>query len=179
MATRARCRGRSGQEVAAKADRHGVRSSTGAMHDVFEGRRDHLESVARAVALADGQVGALAAIGGRFVVLDHISDPEAWAALHGPIVQGYALDALEVETEIAASPPSIDDARDFVELLLRAPLTVGRTVGMGEGLTFDFGGLAGSGLACEGELIALTAFAGDEHPPVAGRVRRPSHRRPR
>ncbi len=125
------------------------------------------------------QVGALAAIGGRFVVLDHVSDVEAWTALHGPLVQGYALDALEAPE---VTPPSIEDARDFVELLLRAPSTPARTVGEGDGLRFDFGGLAGSGLAYEGELVALTAFVAQPDArdvPRAGRARRPSQRRPR
>ena len=129
------------------------------------------------------QVGMLAAIGGRFVVLDHVSEVEAFAALHGPLVQGYALDALEASD---AAPPSIDDARDFIELLLGAPCTPGPAVGLGEGLRFAFGGLAGTGLVHEGELVTLTAFAdepGDDErqggPAVAGRVRRPSRRRPR
>src|SRR5580704_846361 len=68
-------------------------------------------AVAGAVEMHCSQVGMLAAIGGRFVVLDHVSEVEAFAALHGPLVQGYALDALEA---LAAPPPSIDDARDFV-----------------------------------------------------------------
>jgi hypothetical protein len=124
------------------------------------------------------QVGMLAAIGGRFVVLDHVSEVEAFAALHGPLVQGYALDALEAPT---APPPSIDDARDFVNLLLGAHCTPGRAVGLGQGLRFAFGGLAGTGLICEGELVTLTAFAGEtgrRGPAVAGRVHRPSRRRP-
>ena len=80
------------------------------------------------------------------------------------------------------APPSIDDARDFVDLLLGAPCTPGPAVGLGEGLRFAFGGLAGTGLICEGELVTLTAFAdepGHEGPAVAGRVHRPSRRRPR
>ena len=116
----------------------------------------------------------LAAIGGRFVVLDHVSEVEAFASLHGPLVQGYALDALEAPE---ATPPSIEDAREFIELLLAAPCTPGRAVGLGEGLRFAFGGLAGTGLICEGELVTLTAFAdepGHDGPAVAGRVRRPS-----
>ena len=65
------------------------------MHDVFERRREQLDAVARAVEMHCSQVGMLAAIGGRFVVLDHVSEVEAFAALHGPLVQGYALDALD------------------------------------------------------------------------------------
>ena len=53
--------------------------------------------------------------GDRLVVLDHVSDVEAFAAIHVPLVQGYALDAPN------AAPPGIDDARDFLELLLAAP----------------------------------------------------------
>ena len=167
------------REVADTAGRHGVDSHTGAMHDVFERRREQLDAIARAVEMNCSQVGMLAAIGGRFVVLDHVSEVEAFAALHGPLVQGYALDALEAPD---APPPSIDDARDFIELMLGAPCTPGPAVGLGEGLRFAFGGLAGTGLICEGEVVTLTAFAdepGQAGPAVAGRVRRPSRRRPR
>jgi hypothetical protein len=91
----------------------------------------------------------------------------------------YALDALEAPE---STPPSIKDARELIELLLAAPCTPGPAVGLGEGLRFAFGGLAGTALICERELVTLTAFA-DESPsdgPVrAGHVRRPSRRRPR
>jgi hypothetical protein len=167
------------REVAETAGRHGVNSGTGAMHDVFERRREQLDAVARAVQMCCSQVGMLAAIGGRFVVLDHVSEVEAFAALHGPLVQGYALDALEAAD---AAVPSIDDAREFIDLLLGAPCTPGPAVGLGDGLRFAFGGLAGTGLLCDGEFVTLTAFAdepGPDGPAVAGRVRRPSRRRPR
>jgi hypothetical protein len=167
------------REVADTAGRHGVNSRTGAMHDVFERRREQLDAVTRAVEMQCGQVGMLAAIGGRFVVLDHVSDLDAFAALHGPLVQGYALDALEASD---AAPPSIEDARDFIELLFATPCTLGPAVGLGEGLRFAFGGLAGTGLVHEGELVTVTAFADEpDHrgPAVAARVHRPSRRRPR
>ena len=147
-------------EVAAKAARHGVDSETDALHDVYESRRGQLGEIAGAVPCVEGQVGALAAIGGRFVVLDHVSRPAAWSALHGPIVQGYALDALEAMTDLAPTSPAAEDAQEFVELLLHVPLTPERTVGLGESVRFVFGGLAGSGVAVDGEIVALTAFAG-------------------
>jgi hypothetical protein len=125
----------------------------------------------------------LAAIGGRFVVLDHVSDVEAFAALHARLVQGYVLDALETP---GAAPPSIEDGREFIELLRGCPCKRGRAVGLGEGLRFAFGGLAGTGLDHEGELVTLTAFADEPEddglrggPAIAGRIRRPSRRRPR
>src|SRR5947209_4834323 len=165
------------REVAETAGRHGVNSRTGAMHDVFERRREQLDAVANQVQMCCSQVGMLAAIGGRFVVLDHVSEVEAFASLHGPLVQGYALDALDAPN---APPPSLDDARDFIELLLAAPCTSGPAVGLGEGWRFAFGGLSGTGLVYDGELATLTAFADERSgPTTAGRVRRPSRRRPR
>ncbi|MGO9792427.1 MAG: ARPP-1 family domain-containing protein [Solirubrobacteraceae bacterium] len=65
------------REVADTAGRHGVNSRTGAMHDVFERRREQLDTVARAVEMHCSQVGMLAAIAGRFVVLDYVSEVEA------------------------------------------------------------------------------------------------------
>ena len=81
------------EEIAAKSARHGAHSDTGALHDVFEHRRDLIDRSAREIEMKCSQVGMLAAIGGRFVVLDYISDVEAFAELHDPLVAGYALDA--------------------------------------------------------------------------------------
>jgi hypothetical protein len=147
------------REVAETAARHGVNSPTGAMHDVFERRRDQLDEIMSAVQMHCSQVGML-------------------AALHGPLVQGYALDAIGVPD---ASPPATADARDFIELLMTAPCGTGPAVGLGEGLQFSFGGLSGTGLLCDSELVTLTAFAdepGSNSPATAGRIRRPSRRRP-
>jgi hypothetical protein len=168
------------REVAEAAGRHGVASATGAMHDVFEERRELLRAMTSRIEMYCSQVGALVAIGGRFVVLDHVSDVEAFATLHGPLLQGYALDALEAPE---VDPPSIEDAREFLALLLRAPLHPEPAVGMGEGVRFDFGGLAGTGLACGEETVTLTAFANDPtsepRGPATGRISRPSRRRGR
>ena len=159
-------------EVAATSNRLGASSGTGALHDVFERHREQLDAAVASVELRERQVGMLAAIGGRFVVLDHVSQPAAFAALHGPLVQGYALDSLDV----AAGPaPDVDGARDFVRLLLSAPTTPGRAVGLGTGIRFRFGGLAGIGLICDDELVTVTAFTAE--PAAARRVRRPSRRR--
>src|SRR3954467_8428523 len=76
-------------EVAAKSARMDVTSSTGAMHDIYEGRRGDLDAFEDAISVRDGQTGALVAIGGRMTVLDHVSRPAAFATLHGPLVQGY------------------------------------------------------------------------------------------
>jgi hypothetical protein len=146
-------------EVDAKSARHGVASRTGALHDVFEDRRELLDRVGREASMKCSQVGMLAAIGGRFVVLDYVSDVEAFATLHDPLVAGYALDALDAT--VGDGPvTTIDDARDFVRLLLDAQPHAARAIGLGETLRFEFGELGGTALAADGELVTLTAFGG-------------------
>jgi hypothetical protein len=165
-------------EVAAKSDRLDVASDTGAMHDIYERRRDALRGFAAAVSLRDGQTGALAAIGGRLEVLDHVSRPDAFATLHRPLVQGYALDALEADA--AAPPPSLDAARAFVARLGRARTSEHDGIGAGRDLRLAAPGVTGAGLVAGDELVQLTAFASDDgHGGSAprARIRRPSRRR--
>ena len=165
-------------EVAAKADRLDVHSQTGAMHDIYEGRRDALRDLAAAVSLRDGQTGALAAIAGRLTVLDHVSRPDAFATLHRPLVQGYALDALEA-ADMAPSPPSLDAARAFVARLGRTLVTEHDGIGAGRDVRLVGRGVSGAGLVAGAELIQLTAFAendGERRAPRT-RIRRPSRRR--
>jgi hypothetical protein len=131
------------REVADTAGRHGVNSRTSATHDVFERRREQLDRVARAVEMHCSQVGMLAAVGGRFVVLDHVSEVEALAALHGPLVQGYALDALEASD---AAPPSIEDARDFIELCSGLPAHLSRQSDSARGCSSPSAGSPGPDL---------------------------------
>jgi hypothetical protein len=145
--------------VAATSKRHGVESPADALHDVFEDRCELIERTRREIEMKCSQVGMLAAICGRLVVLDYVSDVKAFAALQGPLVAGYALDALDAEADMAAVP-SLEEARDFVALLLGARSRRAAAVGLGAGLRLDFGGLPGTGLAAEGELVTLTAFAG-------------------
>ena len=169
-------------EVAAKSSRLDVSSPTGAMSDVYEQRRDRLRGFESAIALRAGQTGALAAIAGRMTVLDHVSRPDAFATLHAPLVQGYALDALEAG-DVMLPAPSLDDAGAFVAAVTAARVTQHDGIGLGRDARFAAHGVSGAGLVAGDELVQLTAFAdtgpGDDasgDTPVA-RIRRPSRRR--
>jgi hypothetical protein len=164
-------------EVSLKSARHGTRSATGAMHDVYESRRESLAKLGDGVQWRDGQCGALVAIGGRFAVLDFVSRAEVFASLHGPLVQGYALDALETSE---ADPPSLDEARGFLALVTGSQPSERDGMGLGRELRFCADGVAGVGLVAGEELIQLTAFPEESGPATArgGRIRRPSRRRP-
>jgi hypothetical protein len=163
-------------EVAAKSSRLQVASSTGAMHDIYEHRRDRLHDFESVIELHAGQTGALAAIGGRMTVLDHVSRPDAFATLHGALVQGYALDALEAGD--GAAVPSLDDAHAFVDRVAYARVIQHDGIGLGRDARFADGGVGGAGLVAGEELVQLTAFASDRDQPVARpSIRRPSRRR--
>lgn len=172
-------------EVSAKSTRMGVHSPTGAMHDIYENRRGHLAEMRDAIKLHDGQLGTLAAIGGEIEVMDWVSRPDTFAVLHGPLVQGYALDALEFAWAEAPAAPEPETARGFALLVTDCePDQRDRGVGLGEGLSFADHGVCGTALTVENELIQLTAFRQDsarserERVVRTGRVRRPSRRRP-
>jgi len=168
-------------EVAAKASRLDVASTTGAMHDIYEHRRDRLRGFESAIVRRPDQTGALVAIGGRLTVLDHVSRPDAFATLHAPLVQGYALDALEAG-DAAPPAPSLDEANAFLTTLLSARVTQHDGIGLGRDTRFATPRASGAGLVAGDELVQLTAFAADGDggpavPPVRARVRRPSRRR--
>jgi len=167
-------------EVAAKSSRLDVASTTGAMHDIYEHRRDRLRGFESAIARRPGQTGALVAIGGRLTVLDHVSRPDAFAALHAPLVQGYALDALEAG-DAAPPAPSLDEANAFVATLTSARVTQHDGIGVGRDARFATPRATGAGLVAGDELVQLTAFAAEDGgaavPPVRQARVRPSRRR--
>ena len=146
------------------------RSPTDALHDVYEGRRDELGALAGDVPCLDAQVGALAAIGGRFVVLDHVSEPAAWAALHGPIVQGYALDALETRPAARRADGARTRGTSSTCCCGRRCRPARRS-GWARACASTSAASRGTGVAVEGELVALTAFAGGGYGVVVDSVK--------
>ena len=124
-------------------------------------------------------------IGGRPVVLDHVSRPDVFAALHAPLVQGYALDALEHGSVAGGSPPrpGTQTAAAFLRHVLRARITEHDGIGLGRDVRFAQTRVAGAGLVVGDELVQLTAFPEDAPDATAGgdtpaaRIRRPSRRR--
>lgn len=172
-------------EVARMSARMSVASPTSAMHDIFDNQRSRLDTFTEAIRLHDGQTGALVLISGRPAVLDHVSRPEVFAALHAPLLQGYALDALESTTaaDVAADGATATaSASAFLERILSTRISEHDGIGLGRDVRFADGAVAGAGLVHGDELVQLTAFPdGDERPATGhtrtSRIRRPSRRR--
>jgi hypothetical protein len=162
-------------EVSEKAQRMDAFSETDAMSDIYAARADHIAAVQGAVRRRDGQLGALVALGGRFTVLDAVSRPDVFAALHAPLVSGYALDALDGAELDPPAPPSSASARAFLAGLESHPVRTAPAIGLGSAVHFTGRRAGGTGLAVDGELVQLAVYAGDG--PVARGIRRPSRRR--
>lgn len=168
------------QEVREKASRMAAHAPTEALHDVFEGHRVGLDDLTRGIEPKPNQQGALVAIGGRFVVLDRVSRPDVWRALHAPLLQGYALDALEAEE---APAPTLRRANNWLDRLGAQQVQFSDGIGLGVDVRFASRRVRGAALVCGEELIQVTAFASDG-PRRGGypddpltRIRRPSRRR--
>jgi len=161
------------EELEAKRSRHEVESATGAMHDVFEHRRSRLGELVAAVGLHPGQCGAIVALGGKVDVADHVGRPEVFATLHGPLVQGYALDALEADE---APAPSVDEVQAWLDRVLGSPVSESDGIGLGRDVRFSGDVATGAGLVSGTELVQLTAF-GRRRTEVETSIRRPSRRR--
>jgi hypothetical protein len=166
-------------EVAHKSERMATQSQTGAMHDIYDGRREQLTAFRETVRLHDDQAGALVCIAGEPAVIDYVSRPDAFAALHGPLLQGYGLDALEADVTDADADPAV--AQTFLDAALGARVSQRDGISMGVEIRFTDPTVGGAGLVVGQELVQLTAFA--EHERGRGstapraRIRRPSRRR--
>jgi hypothetical protein len=165
--------------VGRMAGDRGVIAPTGAMHDVFEHERGRIADICGAVSMKCSQTGMLVAIGGEFTVLDRVSQPDVLDSLFAPLVQGYALDAVAVAP---TDPPSVDEARAWLERVLSAPLQERDGIGAGRDVRVAGEGFAGAGLVSGVELVQLSVYADDPESDesdarlLGGRIRRPSRR---
>lgn len=160
-------------EVDDKLNSLAASAPTRAMHDGYEARRHQIDDLTQACNLKPSQTGTLVAIGGSFTVLDRVSQPSVFASLFEPLVQGYALDALNVGD---AAAPSIDAAREVIEHVTNAPILERDGLGLGRDVRLSGVEVTGAGVVSAGELVQLSAFVGVGDAVRGGSIRRPSRR---
>ncbi|MDQ5832135.1 MAG: hypothetical protein M3550_03635, partial [Actinomycetota bacterium] len=107
-----------------------------------------------------------------------VSRPEVFAALLGPLAQGYALDALGAPEAVARTAP----AADFLQAALAAVRLERPSPGMGCAFSVRDSVLVGAGLEHKDELVQLSAFPAQGAGCVSSRaaairIARPSRRR--
>ena len=170
-------------EVATMSGRRGAASDTGAMGDVFRHEGAALDAIVESVPRNEHQVGAVALIDGQVAVVDHVSRTDVWAALHRPLVRGYALDALDrsratIAVHRGSGPRTQVDLQSWLDDVLGCAFTPRAGVGAGTSIALDACDCAAAGLVHEDELIQLSVFpAFPPDPANTTRIRRPSRRR--
>jgi hypothetical protein len=161
-------------EVQAKASRMGSFSPTGAAADTYRDNSASLAELEPLFPLEPGQCGAVLALSGN-LCLDWVSRPDAFAQLWPKLRRGYLLDALE-----ALDSESMEEGTiaGFVDAIGAASAGRQRSAGLGEDIRLRGGGVIGSGLELDRELIQLSAFtSADAGERAFGRIARPSRRR--
>jgi hypothetical protein len=147
-------------DVAKRSARHTRLNPTGAMTAIFEANHERLAEMRDALRLREGQIGLIAWLGARFLALDLVSQPAAWASLHPRVVSGHALEALDAGDE---PPPTLEETARALARLLDTPATLSAAaVGLGEEVRVSAPDLEGAGVVLDGELVQLSVFGPGE-----------------
>jgi len=121
-------------EIEEKARRMKVKSSTGAMADLFEGQKDRLSKYLKAFHLVDSRVGSLFAINAKVVGLECFGHWQTFSKFFKKLVQSYALDAIDMHEEPKTGHIAAGDIRRFMEGVRNAPRKSHPSLGLGENI---------------------------------------------
>lgn len=144
------------QELSADA---GVHSSTGAMKDVFEGKKDALEEYMKAFQYLPHQKGMFVFVGGEVAGLDILSRESAFDIIFSKLVKSYAMDAiLEKGEKKGSSEKPVEEAKRFLEEI--KDCTEKKYPSSGQGLDYRFEGKdkVGSALIYSDKVIHMAFF---------------------
>lgn len=149
--------------VAEKAEALDVRSSTGAMSEVFAARERERGAYERAFEAQPGQVGAVFVVHGAepIVGLELFDSASTFARCLPKILGSFVLEAIDRPSAGPAERCAAVARQGAVELIEGlAACTPERFAALGEGedLRYTVSGLSGAGLYARGRLVHLSAF---------------------
>jgi hypothetical protein len=146
-------------ELAERSARMQVKSTTGAMADLFDGQKDRLSEYLKVFRLADCQVGALFAINDEVVGLECFGHQQTFSKFFQKLIQSYALDALDWPGEEKEGQVPAAAVRRFLEGVRRAPKKAYPSLGLGENVRVQGPFVSGAALVQEGRVLHLSAFS--------------------
>ena len=138
----------------------GGTSKTRAMKDAYDGRQRELDEFSRDVPCHDGQCGLLAVVGDRVEGIDVLSRPEAYARLHGRLVESHAMDFLVRKRGVARKPLDLEAPDRFLAEAAKAEESIHGTPGLGSDHRLRFRWGHGAALLAGGTVIHLALFGG-------------------
>ncbi|MCD6405082.1 MAG: hypothetical protein J7M19_04600 [Planctomycetes bacterium] len=146
-------------EVAESMQMSGVYSDTGSMHDMIDQRRESLDEYLRALAYPENARGIMAAIGGKFAVMDLFDKPETLRKVWERLITGYAIDAMNrAKAKEKASGFGTQDAEGILEGLSDIECEPHASAGVGRDWRFEAEEFVGQALVVEGCCAHLCAF---------------------
>lgn len=142
-------------EIAEKQRDFGVKSSTGAMHDIYKQTGKGLSDFEEAFPLVDGAVGLAVGLSGKMTGVDVFDQPETAARLWSRLIRSYAMDALHCPP---ADPVGPDRAKRLLERLAGARAESYPSPGLGQDVRLEGDGAEGSALVYENVVVHLAIF---------------------
>jgi hypothetical protein len=137
-------------------------SPTRSMRDLYVGADAKVAAYLDALPARDGQAGLVFCIDGRAVGLELFDHPATCAEQHRKLVRSYAMDAIDtMEGREAGGGQEADPqtARDFLDTVTAAAIEPAPAIGEGQPFRVASARVCGGGLAHEGQLVHLCAFA--------------------
>jgi hypothetical protein len=142
-------------DIAEKQRDLGVKSSTRAMHDIYQQTGKGLSDFEEAFPLVDGAVGLAVGLSGRMTGIDVFDQPETAARLWSRLVRSYAMDALD---RPPADPVGPDRAKRLLDRLAGAKAESYPSPGLGQDVRLEGDGAEGSALVYENVVVHLAIF---------------------
>jgi hypothetical protein len=133
------------------------KSSTRAMSDVFDERKNDLEKQLEALACQPGQTGSVVFIDGEVVGLDLLATEAAYREVHSHLLKSYLIDALPVRSEML-NGVSAEKATAFLQESLTCTESSFKSAGGGFDHRLEGAGVVGSALVYQNTVVHLSLF---------------------
>jgi hypothetical protein len=144
------------REVGRKLYSLKVSSSTQALSEAFEKRKEALEKIRGAFSPQEGQIGVIVGMGGKLVAFDFLASKKNFSKIFNKLLNGYALDALEARRGVQISRrKAINFLRKIVEI---EDITLKKSISLGHNFFFKSKNIVGQGLIVNKKILHLSAF---------------------
>jgi hypothetical protein len=147
------------QEMHSKAN---VKSSTGAMKDVYTSRENELNQYAQSFSYVPNQQGIVVFINGKVVGMDVLSQKGAFEKIHLKLIKSYAMDAI-LDGKKSDTSGKDAEGKTFIKEITGCRESRFASIGLGEDYRFEDKRSLGSALLFEDKVIHLAFFRSEEN----------------
>jgi hypothetical protein len=147
------------QEMHSKAN---VKSSTGAMKDVYTSRESELSQYAQSFSYVPNQQGVVVFINGKVAGMDVLSQKSAFEKIHLKLIKSYAMDAILDSTKPGTSGKDAE-TKTFLKEITGCRESRFASIGLGEDYRYEDKKSLGSALLFEDKVIHLAFFRSEEN----------------